>query len=214
MQLTDFPIFQRFQQTFEFVRLNRVTIEFIPKYNQQMNQSNQVVGQYNTSVTGTLITAIDQVPIEIAIGTTAPSLNWANDGSNSTGTSAATAYSTTVTTPGYLRGLQGSKERELNKKHTWSFSPAFYTPILTGQSAGQLSVSSYQRNVKKWMTTKVFIANTSELDVTVTNGPLFYGPMFCFDVNGFPLGITSPSTLALFDVRMKYHMSFKRLRGV
>lgn len=215
LQLTDLPIFQRFQSCFEFARLNKCTIEFIPKYNMQLNQQ-PLAGVSATavsSVSGTFITAIDQIPIDITIGTSSPAINWLNDVSNSTGTTSATPYSSTVITPGYIRGLQGSKEKELYKAHRVTFTPAFYTPVLAGVAGGTFSTGAYTRQLKKWVTTQLLLAGSTDIPVGPTgNGPIYYGPVYAFDVNNAPS--TDNISISMFDVRMKYSMSFKRLRGV
>lgn len=216
MQLTDFPIFQRFATCFEFARLNKCTIEFIPKYNMQLNQ--QPLGGVSatsiSSVTGTFITALDQVPIRDASGT--PAINWLNDVSNSTGTTSATPYQSTTVTTGYVRGLQGSREKELYKKHRISFYPAFYDIIFgaTNASSGAsltYSANSYQRRIKAWVTTNI-LGTSSDPVVGDLTGPLYYGPVYAFDVNNAPS--TDNISISMFDVRMKYSMSFKRLKGV
>jgi len=214
MQLTDFPIFQRFNECFEFCRLNKCTIEFIPKFNMQLYQTPQVAASVpSTSITGTLITAIDQVPFNVVVGTTATAPNWTNDSSNTTGTTSAAPYASASVTPGYVRGLQGSREKELYKKHTLTFMPAFYDYLVTGGGFNTLSGVSYERKVKKWVTTHRLEPST---DSPVTNGvgPIYYGPVYAFDVNEFYATTGSPSFVALYDVRMRYSMSFKRLRGV
>jgi len=131
-QLTDFPIFQKFNTCFEFVRLNKITIEYWPKFNMQLNQGSVVA---DNSMSGTFITAVDQVPFNIVVGTTTAAANWVDDSSSSSGTTDATPYESASITPGYVRGLEGSKECELYKKQTTSFYPAFYDFVVQG-SAG------------------------------------------------------------------------------
>lgn len=217
MQLTDFPIFQRFNGCFEFARLNKCTIEFIPKFNFQsnLNSLSSTAATFSSSTTGTFITAIDQVPIGIAIGTTATALNWVNDSSNSSGTSSAAPYTSTTVTTGYVRGLQGSREKELYKKHTLSFFPAFYDYIVTGAGPGIVNGAGFQRMIKKWVCTNNLTGGGGgSTNVVSGNGPVYYGPVYALDVNGYPGGVTDNINLPLYDVRMRYSMSFKRLKGV
>lgn len=215
MQLTDFPIFQRMTGIFEFARLNKCVIEFIPKFNFQSNSNSlsTTAAAFSSSTTGTFLTALDQVPFNIAIGTTATALNWVNDSSNSTGTTSATPYTSSSVTVGYVRGLQGSREKELYKKHTVSFYPAFYDYIVTGNGVNTINGVSYERKIKKWVTTGIQGTGGESL-ITTGVGPVYYGPVYAFDVNGYPGGVTDNINLPLFDVRMRYSMSFKRLKGV
>lgn len=213
MQLTDFPIFQKFNSCFEMVRLNSVTIEYLPKANMQLNYVGLTAGgsptSNNISISGTLITAMDQVPYNVVIGTTATSTNWINDVSNTSGTTSAAPYSNGVITPGYVRGLQNAKERELYKKQSQTFNPAFYTPILGGDGQTTFTPVAWQRNVKKWVSTNIQSTIGDQL-VTSGNGPLYYGPIFALDVNGNDDSLPNQ----LFDIRLTYNMSFRRLKGV
>lgn len=217
MQLSDFPIFQRFNGCFEFARLNRCTIEFIPKYNMQLssNSLSSTASTFSASTSGTFITAVDQVPFIVVPGTTSVALNWVNDSSNSSGTTSATPYTSTTVTPGYVRGLQGSREKELYKKHTLNFYPAFYDYLMTGISnSGSITANaSYQRKIKAWVSTQTLLT-TGTAPVATNTGPLYFGPVYALDVNGYPGGVSDNINIPLFDVRLKYSMSFKRLRGV
>lgn len=215
MQLTDFPIFQRLNGVFEFVRVNKCTIEFIPKYNFQSNSIglSAVASSFNTSTTGTLVTAIDQVPFTSVVpGSTANAPNWVSDSSNSSGTTNAQPYQCTSVTVGYVRGLQGSKEQEFYKKRRISFFPAFYVPIVGQNAAGD--TLSYERRIKKWVTTQILNVGSSETPVTNDNGPYYYGPVYAFDCNGYSGSASDNINIALYDIRFHYSISFKRLRGV
>lgn len=224
LRLSDFPIFQRFVNCYEFARLNKCSIEFIPKANMQLNQGNGTT--FTNSITGTLITAIDQIPIFSAAGfasgvlATAPT--WENDGSNDTNITSPAPALCGQMTPSYVRGLQGSHERELYKRQLRSFYPAFYTPVLdlattnTGQTIGSQvsSTGCFERNVKKWVNINsiqtAVPAGTSTL-IVPNNGPLYYGPVYALDVNSTQTG--EQTITQLFDVRLRYSMSFKRLKG-
>lgn len=216
MQLSDFPIFQRFNNCFEFVRLNKCTIEFIPKFNFQsnMNSLSSTAATFSSSTTGTFLTAIDQVPINVLITSTATALNWVNDSSNTSGTTAATPYTSSTVTTGYIRGLQGCREKELYKKHTISFYPAFYDVILGSGGTAATNAIAYERKIKKFVNINLLQGAGSSAQVANTTGPLYYGPMYGFDVNGYPGGVNDNINIPLFDVRLRYSMSFKRLRGV
>jgi len=211
MQLTDFPIFQKFSTCFEFARLNKCTIHFIPKFNMQLNQLTFSTGvEATVSINGTIITAVDQVPYDVVIGSSTVAATWSNDSSNTTGTSSPTAYTSNIITPGYIRGLQGSKEMEIYKKRSISFMPCFFDYIMDGQGLGDTDNPAFERKVKKWVATKYVGAGSGTVDVTPGHGPVYYGPVYCFDVNAPP----SSGSQALYDIRFTYSMSFKRVTGV
>lgn len=213
MQLTDFPIFQRMTGIFEFVRLNKCTVEFIPKYNFQSNSNLFTAGtaaQFSSSTTGTFLTALDQVPINITIGTSNTAPNWVNDSSNSSGTTAATPYQCTTVTTGYVRGLQGCKEKELYKKHKISFYPAFYNSLIDG---GGSSVAQH-RNIKQWVITNYQNVGSGDDPIATGTGPVYYGPIYALDINAYAGSSSDNINIPLYDVRFTYSMSFKRLRGV
>lgn len=209
MQLTDFPIFQQFKNCFEFVRLNACVIEYLPKYNMQLNLTSNATGNpEQISTTGTYVTAIDQVPFSVVIGSTSTMVGWSNDASNTSGTTSPAPYTSSSISVGYVRGIQNSREKELYKKTVQKFMPAFYTPVLGGDGPSTFTSVAWQRNVKKWVTTTIGQTG-GNLGVTSGNGPLYYGPVLALDINE-----PTEATLPLFDVRLKYSMSFKRLKGV
>lgn len=209
-QLSDFPIFQRFNQCFEFARLNKITIEYWPKFNMQLNQN--VAGTINQSISGTLITALDQIPFNVIVGTTGAAPNWVADGSDTSGTSSATPYESPSITPGYARGIQNSREKELYVKRTQTFDPAFYDYVVSGDGIGNISgAAAFERKIKKWVTTSYQTTTGTGLVTSGGNGPLYYGPIYCFDVNA---GYPASATVELYDIKLKYSMSFRRLKGV
>lgn len=219
MQLSDFPIFQRMNGIFEFCRLNKCTIEFIPKYNMQSNANLFTAGtaaQFSSSTTGTFVTALDQIPVVgITLGTSATAPNWVNDSSNSSGTTVATPLQCNSVTVGYVRGIEGSKEKELYKKHRIAFNPAFYSQVLSnGTSAAQASTVCYQRQIKKWVTTGALEPGGSESRVVNNTGPYYYGPIYALDINAYAGSTSDNINIPLYDIRLTYSMSFKRLRGV
>lgn len=214
MQLTDFPVFQNFRTAFEFVRLNSCTIEYIPKFNMQLVQmpttNTGAIG--SISITGTLVTAIDQVPFNVIIGTTAPSSNWTNDSSNTTGTTVPTPYSSSTMTVGYVRGLQNSSEKEFYMKRRQRFMPTFFTPVLGGDGTGTFTPVAWQRNVKKWVTTTIQTTGGAG-EVINGNGPVYYGPVYAFDAN-YVAPATGGNVTEMYDIRLHYSMSFRRVKGV
>lgn len=220
IRLTDLPFFQQMGPNFEFARLNKCRVEFWPKANMQINQLTNGSGALATgSINGTFITALDQVPFYTAVGipyVNAPS--WGNDGSNDTGVTSASFVQTGMSTD-YIRGLQGSKEKELYKKHSISFYPAFYDYMMSGVGTGNItnvnntlgvfdSNGCVERKIKKWVSINNIVGSTPSISVNV--GPLYFGPVYALDAN-------VPGTtdgVPLYDVRFTYSISFKRVRGV
>lgn len=229
LRLSDFPIYQRFVNCYEFARLNKCKIEYIPKANMQLNQFTS--STETNSLSGTLITAIDQIPILTGSGTgTSPSLatapTWENDGSNDSNITSPAPAECQQASCSYVRGLQGSREKELYKRQVQSFYPAFYTPLLdnvvqplttaaaTGVTLPSFSLTGcYERNIKKWVNINSFQTTNSAGTTTAivaNNGPLYYGPLYAIDVNVTP---DATYNVPLFDVRFTYSISFKRLKG-
>jgi hypothetical protein len=221
MRFGDFPAYNQLGPNFEFARLNKFVIEFWPKSNMQFTQINTAGTGFQASVSGTFVTALDQVPVYsgAAAYTTAP--GWANDTSNDTNVSSASFVATPFTTS-YVRGIQNSREKELYKKHKMSFYPAFYDYIMTSSSAPGTAITSVsnqvgtfegnnccERRIKKWVNINAAVGGAGASN-TLVGGPLFYGPVYAVDSNIEP----TTSFPALFDVRLKYSISFKRLRGI
>lgn len=221
MRLSDFPVYQRFVNCFEFARLERVTIEYLPKYNFASAPS-AVTGSVKP-ITGTLITALDQIPLVASYAgaaTIAPAPSWATDGDNDANVTTPFAARCDEITASYVRGIQNSEEKELYSKRTQTFFPCFYnylldTPIVNTSTSTFGSVASntgcFERNIMKWVNIVTLAqgAAAAGSDVIVPNaGPVYYGPIYAFDVNE-----TGTMALDLFDVRMTYRMSFKRLKA-
>jgi len=228
IRLTDLPFYQRMAPNFEFARLNKCTIEFWPKANMQLNQFTAAGALSTFSPSGTLITAVDQVPFYSSTLSSGmafvQSVIWAGDASDDSGITSASWVRVGMSTD-YIRGLQGSREKELYKKHTISFYPAFYDYVMTGEGAGPITGVSnllpnttdvnwgtngcVERKIKKWVSINNLDsrANTA----TVNTGPLYFGPVAAIDCN---VDGTGASAIPLYDVRLKYSISFKRVRGV
>jgi len=222
MRFTDVPIFQNIGSGFEFARMNRWRLVVQPKQNMQLLQysGSALVGQ---SPTGTLVLAVDQIPIYTSANsgsdfTVAPT--WSNDSSNDTGVTSSSFVSCGMTTS-YIRGIPGAREKELYKKQSISFYPAFYDYIMSGFGTGAISAVTnplggytgstfsnngcVERKIKKWITINNLTASTAAQNV----GPLYFGPVYALDVNE-PPPVGAPS---LFDMRLYYSVSFKRPKG-
>lgn len=216
MRLPNFPAYTTLGASFEFVRLNRCTISYWPKANMQLNQFSATGG--SQSISGTLIYGVDQVPLIGTMATASPASSWVTDGTGNTNVTLATPYTfqgATSSSSGlsYVRGLQNSKEVEMYKKVSQTFYPAFYDLIVdvfpTSSAAGS-GGSCFNRVMRKWVNCTV-LSNTGAGTLTSLNtGPIYYGPVYALDVNNIPATVTN---FPIYDVRMTYSMSFKRLRG-
>lgn len=220
MSLTNFPAWQTLGSSFEFARLNKCTISYWPKSNMQTNLPylpSSGVDHQGVSVSGTLITAIDGIPLPGATGNNP--VQWpyyTNDSSNDSGVTFPAPFymsGTPFPTCSYVRGIQNSKETELYKKQSRSFQPVFYDLIYDTEYANTVGTTSgqcFNAIFKKWINTRSI--NTSSGAIQTNIGPTYYGPMIALDVNQ---GSYQASTeiLPLYDVRMTYSISFKRLKG-
>lgn len=220
-RLTDLPAYQTLGQNFEFARVNKFRMEFWPKANMQLIQAAASGSAETTfSPSGTFITAVDQVPIygPAIGGVFVQAATWSNDASNSSGVTSGSAVQTAITT-NYIRGIEGSRETELYKKHVISFYPAFYDYVMTGTGTGAISNVSNtigtfgsngcaERKIKKWIS--ISNINSQATPSIATNvGPLYFGPVYAIDNN-----VATTNTIPLYDVRLTYSVSFKRLKGV
>lgn len=195
-------------RNFDFVRLNRCMLEFLPRFNMSTLSSTNVTGTSPASSNYqlTFLTGIDEVPI-VGSGafTTAPT--WETQADEDSGVTEATAYDHPNITPSYLRGMPNCKETETYKKHTVRFYPVFFNQLIGNQGAGN-NTGVYARNIKKWVNLNVLLEQTgAEAQV---NGPDYYGPIYSFSDNA-PAGGNS---IVYYDVKLHYSVSFRRLRGV
>jgi len=201
MKLSDLPIINgSLGNSFDFVRLNKCKMEFLPKVSQT---------QTNTEIPGTFLTGLDEIPITFATGTFTTAPTWATSGGDDAGVTEATAYDHERITPDYIRGMQNSKETECYKKHVVHFTPTFYDYMVAASTANQTSSPTqsggvFQRCQKKWINLNYFSQSTGA--EVLSPGPDFYGPMYSFSQN-------STSSLPIYDVKLHYSVSFRRLKG-
>lgn len=219
IRLPNIPIFATMGINFEFCRLNKFSISYLPKSNMQTNLPflpSSGVNTQGTSITGTLITAIDQVPIAGVSTLSSTATCWISDATETNVTLAA-PYSFTSAAynqPGvdYVRGIEKGRETELYKKVKQSFYPAFYSSIVDmAQNNPPSTGLCFERRIKKWINCTT-ITGSSQTSPILNAGPFYWGPMFALCVNQ-PSYMGSSETFPLFDVRMKYSISFKRVRG-
>lgn len=227
-RLDDLPIFEQFAEGFEFVRINRCRMEFMPRY----NMSNLPIGAVSTTDTvtasgqlPTFITGYDEVPLVVGSGVggdLATSGTWSSQTGDDANVAEMKAYGCQGgITPSYIRGLQRSKETEIYKKHSVSFIPAFYDYAMTN-ATGEGNVTNgygtYERRTKKWINCNVQLQTVSGASSTPVStatpaiGPDFYGPVYSFSQPGTNTSTTS--IVQLYDVKLHYSVSFRRVRGL
>jgi len=205
MKLSDLPIVGSndvgLAQAFDFVRLNKCTMEFMPRFN--VND-------------GSDPTSIPNIPNRAGRGTTTKRIGsphisaaWQSQASEDSGVTECTAYDHARITPDYIRGMQGGKETEFYKRHKVHFTPTFYDYTVQNVQGivGATTGGAYKACKKQWVNTNYL--NQGSGSETQTQGPDFYGPMYCFSNN-----LASGSQTALYDVKLHYSVSFRRLRGI
>lgn len=224
LRLPNIPIYATMSQNFEFVRLNKCSITYNPKSNMQTNLPflpSSGVNTQGTSISGTLITGIDQVPLLGNTATANPATCWLTDATESNVTLAVPyTFTSNAAQPGvdYIRGLQGSKETELYKKVKKSFYPTFYSEIIdsnSGNATGSNTGLCFERRIKKWINCTALSNSTGSGTAypnTPNAGPFYYGPVFALCVNQ-PAYMGASETFPLYDIRLTYSVSFKRIRG-
>lgn len=210
-KLTDLPIYNNMNTCFDFCRLNRCRMEFMPRFNMQ-SANNAPTGITGTSAPQTFMTGLDEIPIYSATNsalTVAPT--WLSQGDEDAGVTEAMAYDHLKITPDYLRGIETVKETEVYKKHNVGFNPVFYNYLLEAVATAPIAPGPtqpvYQRNTRKWLNLNA-LNQTSGTEVAVS-GPDFYGPMYAFGNNVGSGGATTQ----YYDVKLHYSISFRRLKG-
>lgn len=228
MSLTDFPIYGTCSSLYEFARVNKCRLEIRPKANMQLNQLITTGPALSTfSLSGRLITAIDQVPFYSPTGTNySAAETWSLDTSNTTGVSGTTFVEAPFTT-NYIRGLQGARETELYQKQSRSFYPACYEYMMApnGGTVNNLvdnqppssTVTGFNNNgsakrcLKQWVNIATITTGTTPGTGSVgeNKGPIYFGPLYALDVN-----VPSTTTnIPLYDLILHYSISFKRVKG-
>lgn len=229
-KFSDLPIFENMQPCFEFVRINKCVMEFMPRYNMNtmtntILQASDVITQPVNYLTAdaksvqlpTFITAHDEVPlVQDVPGGQVVSGTWSSQGGDDSGVDEMKAYGCQGgVTPSYIRGIVGSKETEIYKKHVVVFTPAFYALIFTESTNNNGGV--FQRVTKKWLNCSYQFQGQSDgtgiptSSDTPSLGPDFFGPVYSFSQPGTNTGGTA--VLQVYDVKMKYSISFRRVRG-
>lgn len=223
-RLSDLPNYTELSNLYEFIRVNRCRMEFMPRF----NMTNIPVGTtFATETTAprlpTFITGVDEVPLVSTIGLDiATSSSWVSQGGDSSVVNEMSAYQAIGTVgPDYIRGLKGSKETEIYKKHVINFMPIFFDYTMSNQPIGgggqnypQANLGIFEKKQKRWLNCSFILQTTNTTSSENESvGPDFYGPAYSFSTAAT---ITSAgnTTVELYDVKMHYSISTRRYKGV
>jgi len=225
LRLLDIPNYPELSSLYEFIRVNRCTLEFMPRY----NQTNIPIGTDPTMQTAfrlpTFVTGLDEVPLVSAANLDIQiASSWTSQGGDSSGIREMTAYQcSTAIGADYIRGLKGSKETEIYKKHRVSFIPTFYDYAMTNQlvATGPVNVPApnsgiFEQKKKKWLNCSYLKQNgavgSTVTSTIVSSGPDMFGPVYAFSNVTNATG-ASNKFLELYDVKLHYSISLKRYKG-
>lgn len=192
LDMSTLPIYVTMVECFEFARLNSLKFILMPKNSQS---------QSNAFLDGTIVVGVDEVPMSNTSGTAS---TWAAQNSEDSGVTEARAQASVFITPDYVRGLEGSLEVEMYKKVTKNIVPAWY--VVNSQVPTNFNGSSgvgvtFEPKKRTWFPCTI---NTSSASSTAS--PVFWGLMYAFTK-------TIASTSPMYDVRIHYSVSFKRIHG-
>lgn len=223
LRLADIPNYIELAGLFEFIRVNRCRLEFMPRYNMTNMPIGTVPGTTPATVSRlpTFITGLDEVPlvavtpsVDVALSTA-----WVSQTGESSGVNEMSAYQAAGPLgPDYIRGLSSAKETEVYKKHVVSFIPTFYdyvmtnNPQLAGTSIPSSTSGCFEKKQKKWLNTS-FLEQVSSVasETSISVGPDMYGPVFSFSTAAVT-GAANTS-LELYDVKLHYSVSCRRYKG-
>jgi len=199
VDMTNIPVYLSLGSSFEFARLNSLRFELLPRSN-----VNQTSNAATTQTSGTIVVGVDEIPMSSTSGNAS---TWTTATSEDSGVTEAHAQACVFATPDYIRAMEGCREVEIYKKIVKSLIPATYVATtLTGNSfnQGALGTLSWLPMKRKWFNTQVFSSSAQ-----AQASPLFFGLMYAFSNAN-----TGGSQIPIYDVRVHYSMSFKRVRGI
>lgn len=215
---TDLPIFNAFASNYEFVRVNSFVMEFSPRYNQTTNPGTTGGSTLTPSLQDynlqTFITALDEVPIQGSSGAyITATQTWLSQADEDAGVTEMFPAANPNITPDYMRGLATSQETELYKRHVIRFTPSFFVQaqeFSTASMDGNDFAQGYELRRKRWLPTNLYNQATSTKEIL--SGPTYHGPLYSFT----SLSESTVPTVAthVYDIKVRYSVSFKRLRGV
>lgn len=183
--------------SFDFFRFNRCSLEFMPRYNMATDTQ---------TIPVTFLTGLDEVPIYSSGSALTAAPTWSSQGDEDATVTESKAYGHPRLTPDYIRGQPGARETEMYKKHVVHFIPTFYTFTASNTVAGiGLGAGNYKANKKQWVNLNFLNDNTGA--EVQSQGPDFYGPMYAVSNN-------TTASAPLYDVKLHYSFSLRRLRGV
>jgi len=195
--------------SFDFVRLNKCRMEFMPRYN--VSAAPRTTATDGAAQTQTFLTGLDEIPVVTTSAALGNAPTWTGEGDEDASVTEAVAFGHGSITPDYLRGMPNCKETEIYKKHVVHFTPVFYDYIVNQLPvAGMAPTASsgiFERRSKKWINLN-FLSQSAGAEIQ-SLGPDFYGPMYCFGDNA-----VSDVPIQYYDVKLHYSVSFRRLRGI
>jgi len=186
---------------FDFIRINKCRMEFLPRFNQQINSDQEATTTFVTFLTG-----LDPLPI----GNTsalADAATWSSQADEDSGVTECQAYDNLRITPDWIRGMASGKETEPYKKHVVHFIPQYYDYAVnaSNNNSGISPINGvFQAQRKKWVNLNFFTQSSGAL--TAVQGPDFYGPCYSFSNNA-----QAATPVAYYDVKLHYSISLKRI---
>lgn len=215
-KLNDLPVYVSEQLSYEFVRVNKFVMHFMPRYNMATlpTSADGNTGALQQYFGQTFITAMDEVPLLGATsGLITASQTWVSQSDEDAGVNEMEAYRNETITPDYIRGIKGSKETELYKAHKIMFTPVYYIAAVDFTNTGtEAQVVEYEQRKRRWLPTNITAQSTGGGGDTPTllAGPTFHGPIYSFT----QLASASPTNpTQVYDVKVDYSVSFKRYKG-
>lgn len=199
LDMSALPIYITMVECFEFARLNKLTFEFLPRCN-----VNQMGTASSTSqLMSTIVVGVDELPMSTTSGAAS---TWSGAVvSEDSGITEAKAQASVFITPDYVRGLENSKEVECYKKITKTLVPAWYvvnSQVPTTFNSSSTSGVTFEPRKRTWFPTSI---NSSS--AATTGSPVFWGCMYAFTNSA------ASNVIPLYDVRIHYSVSFKRIHG-
>lgn len=234
LRLTDIPNYTELSNLYEFIRVNRCRLEFMPRYNMsnlpgpvlESTAGQETAGVSSNVTTSTVlrlptfITGLDEVPLVNSVANTdlQVTASWVSQGGDSSSVNEMTAYQATgAVGPDYIRGLRGSKETEVYKKHTLSFVPSFFDYAMTnlptaGANTPSPGQGTFEKKAKKWLNCTYLSQAGGGASSVESVGPDFYGPVYSFSTAPLVTGTTGLA-VELYDVKLHYSISTRRYKG-
>jgi len=212
-KMNDLPIYENMGPCFDFARMNKCRLEFMPRYN--VTSAPNTAAGATQGIPMTFLTGVDEIPIYNSTGglPTIQAPTWLSQADEDAPVTEATAYDHPRISPDYLRGMDNCRETEIYKKHSRSFYPVSYSYLVDTVSNSNITPSPgaqspvFERKTKRWI--NINAMNQLSGTEALVPGPDYYGPMYSFG-NNLASGGTATQ---YYDVKLHYSVSFRRLKG-